>query len=269
MQMNSFDPYISVTDITSAEQVQQLLKVVKSDTAHKTRHLLGVGVMMSYKTLHGLPTKWANAFPPKEVIANIFLDDPFVCNVLHYADYDNVTTIEDYREAISWGGKHLNAIQLDMVWPDINDIRQAFKRYTTIRHKIILQVGARAMEEAGNDPDIVAEKLVEYYQANCLDAVLFDKSMGQGKGMDAELLITYCKALRKRLSDKCVGMIAAGGLGPTTINLLNPFKREGLHTDISICAQVRLRPSRNALDPIDIGMTIDYWKEAKRFFSGA
>ena len=44
--------------------------------------------MMSWKSLHGLPSKWTNAFPTNEQVADIFVAERDVYNVLHYADYD-------------------------------------------------------------------------------------------------------------------------------------------------------------------------------------
>ena len=64
------NPYISITDFTHADQVRRMLGVLNAEC---TDRLLGVGVMMSYKTLNGLETKWSKAFPPKEKIREIFL----------------------------------------------------------------------------------------------------------------------------------------------------------------------------------------------------
>jgi len=262
-------PYIGITDFTSPEQVPKVLSVHQERVMDpKMDHVLGVGVMMSYKTLHELPTKWTLAFPPKERIADIFIDHEDVYNVLHYADYENATSSACLKTAIGYGGPNLNALQLDMPWPDIGMIKSALrpKRGKRVDLKIILQVGARAMEEMGNNLENVVERILEYYIEGCLDYVLLDKSGGKGLGMDSELLLAYHKEIRKYAPRSDLGIVVAGGLGPTSIHLLNPFRREGLINDLSIDAQGKLRPSGNALDPIDWDMAADYFAEATKFF---
>ena len=44
-------------------------------------------------------------------------------------------------------------------------------------------------------------------------------------------------------------IVAAGGLGPETMHLVDPIVKE--FPDVSIDAQGRLRPSESALDPVD------------------
>ena len=52
------------------------------------------------------------------------------------------------------------------------------------------------------------------------------------------------------------GIVVAGGLGPRTLHLIEPIIEE--FPDISIDAQGQLRPSHNALDPIDWDMAGEY-----------
>ncbi len=265
-------PYIGITDFTSAEQVRRILRIPYDKVMDpKMDHVLGVGVMMSYKTLRGLPTRWANAFPPKETIAGIFIDSPGVYNVLHYADYDNVSTAGEFAEVVECGGPNLNAIQLDMVWPDLHQVRSGFTSCLAWPSslKIILQVGSQAMEAVGNDPERIAERLVPYVEANCAQYVLLDKSGGQGKGMDAELLLSYHRAIRKRFSRDELKIVVAGGLGPDTLRLLKPFWRDETHLDISIDAQGKLRSSGSALDPIEWDLAALYYERAVRLFGGS
>lgn len=257
-------PYIGITDFTSPDQVHRVLRV-PTDRVLDTKmdHILGVGVMMSHKTLRGLPTKWAAAFPPKESVADIFIDDWGVFNVLHYADYEDVTTPDDLREVIALGGPNLDAIQLDMIWPRVDLIRAGFGSHN--RPKIILQVGAKAMDAKDCDPGRIVQSLWEYHLANCLDYVLLDRSMGKGMGMNANLLLTLYRAIREVFSQKQLQVVVAGGLGPTTMSLLQPF-REARVWDISIDAQGKLRPSGNALDPVDWTMAEEYYAQACGFF---
>jgi hypothetical protein len=78
--------------------------------------------------------------------------------------------------------------------------------------------------------------------------------MGKGKGMDAEWLLPFAHAIKKRFPEMGIG--AAGGLGPETMHLVEPLVED--FPDLSIDAQGRLRPSGSALDPIDWNIAEQY-----------
>ena len=252
-------PYIGICDFTAPEQAHRLLQLIP----HGFSHDLMVGVMMSYKTLNNLPTKWARVFPAKKNIRSIFVDDPRVLNTIHYADY--ATGVDADRQLAYtlakveiYGGACLGAIQLDMIWPDPDELKK-FREHCNI--PIILQVGANAMRECGDDPIATCERLKTY--GTTINAVLFDKSMGRGVGMDAALLAKYAGVL----SFDCphLAPAVAGGVGPSSMDLVAPPIRA--FPDLSIDAQGRLRKSGNMKDPIDWSMAEDYFTQAVALFS--
>ena len=196
---------------------------------------------------------------PKENIAEIFSSDQ-TYNCLHYADYDNKTDFRTLSQAIFYGGTYIHALQLDMIWPDPGMIASGV--HTSRRHiEVILQIGKNALQEAGNNPRVVVEKVSDY--EGVIDRVLLDKSMGKGIGMDAYGLIPFIRAIRKRFPK--LGIVAAGGLGPKTTYLAEPLVKE--FPDLSIDAQSKLRPSQNALDPINWDMAENYLIEALELFA--
>jgi hypothetical protein len=221
---------------------------------------LAVGVMMSRKTLMNEPTKWANVYPKKTQLAEIFLPDSKLFNVLHYADYDRKSTSREFLKAVSYAGKYLHAMQFDMIWPQTQSLMILKESAPDLA--MILQVGADSMKQCDDDPEQVAERLVPYRAISCLDYVLLDKSMGKGVGMDANLLLTYIRAIKNRLPS--VAIVVAGGLGPNTMGLVSPIRAE--YPDVSIDAQGQLRPSKSALDPIDWKMAAEYLVQAGNRF---
>ncbi|MBI5733118.1 hypothetical protein HY967_04160 [Candidatus Jorgensenbacteria bacterium] len=245
------DPYIGITDFMDFGQVKDMSKVFSEYLSKGSRRKLHVGVMMSYKTLHDLPTKWQSAFPSKDTIAGIFSShDTYNC--LHYADYDSDPEFsKSLARAISYGGIGIHAIQLDMIWPDpdqvVNGIYVSRKQI-----EVILQIGKNALEEVGNDPQRVVERLGDY--KGVIHRVLLDKSMGRGLGMNAVGLIPFVEAIKE--SFPMLGIGVAGGLGPKTMDLVKPLAER--FSDLSIDAQGQLRPSGNALDPIDWSMAANY-----------
>ena len=248
-------PYIGIVDFSSFEQVQNMLRVFNSHLPEGSNRKLHIGLMMSYKTLNELPTKWLNVFPPKEAIANIFASDE-TYNCLHYADYDNDTELwKSLARAIAYGGTGIHALQLDMVWPDpaqvANGVHASRKQI-----EVILQVGKNALAEVNDDPQAVVERLKEY--DGVIHRVLLDKSMGHGIGMDAQVLLPFARAINKSLPS--IGLGAAGGLGPKTVSRILPLMEEMPY--ISFDAQAQLRPSGNALDSIDWDYAEEYLIQA-------
>ncbi len=142
-----------------------------------------------------------------------------------------------------------------MVWPDSGHVASVV--HTSHKQlEVILQVGKNAIEQAKNDPQEVVERLRDY--EGVAQHVLLDKSMGRGLGMDAVGLIPFARAIKEAFPD--LGIVAAGGLGPESIGLVEPLYRE--FPDLSIDAQGKLRPSGSALDPINWDMAETYLVKA-------
>lgn len=253
--------YIGITDFMTCGQVRSMRYELDRTGC---RHLLGVGVMMSYKTLHGIPTKWSDAFPKNESIKDIFVPDSGLLNVLHYADYEGKTLIGDLVNALTFAGEHVHAFQLDMIWPDVAMLA-ALKQIAAgrgINLKFILQVNAPALEACENDADSLLWRLAGYRERHCVDYALFDLSSGQGKAMDAHMLAKFVTATYSRFPN--LGIAVAGGLGPSSMHLAEPVIQT--LPSVSIDAQSRLRPSGNALDPVDWDMAAVYLRRAAALY---
>lgn len=246
-------PYIGICDFENRNQVDAMEQVFWKHLPLGVDCVLHVGLMMSYKTLHDLPSKWSDVFPKKENIKNILSSNSdLVYNCLHYADYDNYPLLgTTLYKALSYGGENLHALQLDMPWPSAKEIERALKLYEK-PIEIILQVGKKAMDEVGNTPKSVVAHLRDY--DGLIQRVLLDKSMGKGLGMDAKALLPFADAISENFPE--IGLVAAGGLGPHSLHLVEPLFCK--YRNISWDAQGRLRPSGNSLDPID-------WKLAEEY----
>ncbi len=250
-------PYIGITDFTERYQVLDMSQVLSALLLDESECLLHVGVMMSYKTLNNIPSRWQTVFPPKERIADIFSSKE-VYNCLHYADYDGIALRENLARAISFGGDGICAVQLDMVWPDSDEIARGV-RDSHKQVEIILQIGKNAFEAVGDTPKGVVRRLGEY--EGFIHRVLLDKSMGRGIGMDAQALVPFVLEIREHFP--MLGIGVAGGLCAQTIRVIEPLIK--VLPDLSIDAQGKLRPSGSALDPIDWGMAGMYLTEATHF----
>ena len=247
--------YISITDFETVGQVAAMLGVLTlADHEVPQKTLLGVGVMMSYKTLYGLPTKWADVFPPAKRLGEIFQPFNGVLNTLHYADYKEVDTPRALEVATAWAGPHMHALQFDMVWPSTDTLREYRERHPEI--EVILQVSTSALDQVDNKMSKLLVRLARY--GDSIDYVLLDKSMGRGLGMDAKELLPLARAIANTFPH--LGLVVAGGLGPDTMHLVQPLIEE--FPDISLDAQSKLRDSGNALDRINWDRAGNYLRSA-------
>jgi hypothetical protein len=251
--------YIGITDFAEREQIVRMSRHIRDFRAIGLPHVLMVGVMISYKTLKDIPSDWTPIWVPKSEADGLFLDLDNVFNAFHYADYEGVTDVEDLCSVALYGGPNMHALQLDMIWPEPQLVSEFRGRFPHIQ--VVLQVGAQALAQIGDDPAELVSRLKQY--GATIDHVLLDKSMGRGKGMDAQVLLPFVQAIAD--SDLNVGLAVAGGLGPSSLHLVEPLIEK--FPDISIDAQGQLRPSGDSHDPIDWTMAAEYLTGAIDMYS--
>ena len=247
-------PYIGVTGFDHVSQVKKikaLLKGHNKGATHKRR--LHVGVMASRGTIQDNPESWARGFPSSERLGGI-LSLSGVMNCLHYVSHSSLGELDlgkNLTRAVECAGYMIDALQLDLVWPDPDDI--AFVAHASRKPlEIILQLGGKALAECGENPGDLVDRLQDYQQV--IHYVLLDWSMGKGIGMSAGKMAPFIRAIREASPE--LGIVIAGGLGPNTMHLAEPLFQEfsGLSTD----AAGRLRRSGIEIDPLDLTLTEGY-----------
>lgn len=251
--------YVSITDFSSPRQVVQMLSILYASRI--TKALLGVGAMMSRATLNELPSEWTKVFMPKERIAEVFIWNNRVFNTLHYADYEKLDLLENMEKATLWCGRNLNAIQLDMAWPDLAIVKAYRSRHPDI--KVILQVSGIALDCVDSDPEELVGRLTLY--GDSIDYCLLDKSMGRGLALDAKTLLPFARTITDKLPR--LGIVVAGGLEPETVHLAEPIVRE--IPGVSLDAQSKLRKSGSAKDPIDWPLAEDFLRKSLGLLASA
>ncbi len=219
--------YTGVCDVVSPEDVKAMLAELRSSRADSERRLM-VGVMTHPVVVNPdvqVPDKVRTAiqseFPSVEEMSRGFIDDPDVMNTIHYADLygpdgpwkagEAPDVLKNLELCVEHGGPNLDAIQLDMVWPDPDALLQFRRKHPDI--EIVLQLGKFSFGEDGTiDPATVTERLSKYGKS--VDHVLLDLSMGKGRQMTDEDVASL-KKLMWAIQDKTpdIGLAIAGGLG--------------------------------------------------------
>ncbi len=256
--LSSRTPYIGVTDVPSFSRASDLYHHFLGSLRSGVHRSFHVGVMTSRKILLGEPTRWAAVYPQKEILAGI-LSHPLTYNCVHYADYDDLGVDEHLDATLScvadYAGARLDAIQLDMIWPNPH----LLARFKGVREcELILQIGRKALDIVGDNATQLCARLRSY--EGIVERLLLDMSGGEGREMQSERLLPYLRLIRDQLPDFSLGV--AGGLGPYSLHLLEPILPE--FPNISIDAQGQLRNSGNAMDPIDWWRAEKYLTEALR-----
>ncbi len=245
------DRYSGVCDVFSPEQARAMADELRLNRKNPDRKIM-VGVMTHPIVLNpDLPVppkvreEVSKEFPTTEEMANGFTDDPDVLNTIHYADLygpngpweakESPDILKNLELCVQYGGKNLHAIQLDVTWPDPDEMSKFKERNPNI--VIILQLGKFAIRAVDGDPQEVVNRLREY--GDSIDFALIDMSMGKGKGMDAGELLPLLRLIHSKLP--YLGLAVAGGLGPDSVNLLEPIAKE--FPGIAIDAQGRLKPA--------------------------
>lgn len=246
-------PYIGITDFETPEQVNQMI-VVFDEAQEKypssiLRKLM-IGVMISYKTLNNIESRWSDIWVKKELIKFLFVKHTSVYNALHYADYEGDTNLKHLLRATEYGGENIQSLQLDMIWPSVEMLAEFKKERPAI--ELILQVGKPAFKKINDDPAWLVRKLKEY--EGIIEFVLLDKSMGQGKAMNADELLIYFKAIVS--SGLNMGLAGAGGLGPKTVRIAQPLF--DYHKSMSVDAQTGLKTNHNLEEPTNWSMATNY-----------
>ncbi len=231
--------YVGITGFMSKNEIQSVLDSMPQDS----NRLLMVGVLASLKTLRGEKTKWPNRYPGVGRISEIFVRNRRALNLIHYNTKEPESLAEQLVEMTKLGGENFEGFQLNLTWPS-HDAILAYHKVCGGKF-IVLQIGGKAMKKDGVTdylPKELAEK-VSWYE-HLVDYVLLDPSGGYGIPFDTGKARTYLDALKGYNLDLSLGV--AGGLSPTTLNLVEPLLAD--FPDLSWDAEGKLRDKEDNLD---------------------
>lgn len=229
--------YIGVTGFTTIEQVEAMTESLKGTFGM-------YGILMHPGTLAGIKHKdrWPNV---KEIPSLIQVMPKNSLRTLHWCD--NGYHHDVVLRALEACGGDCNAIQLNIVYPPINEVRELKERLGV---EVIFQIEAKMFES----PITMSEKLAPY--KGVADYVIIDASMGAGIKIDAEVSRNVAIALK----DLEIGIVFAGGLRGDRVREISELIRE---FNASIDAEGQLMES----GVLNIDKMVDYIKaglEVKR-----
>lgn len=245
-------PYIGITGFMSLGDALHVLDTVPANV----NRLVMVGVLASLKTMRGTQNKWPNRYPAMDKIADIFPAHPLALNLIHYNTKEKETLGDQLVAMTKFGGANMRGFQLNIAWPSL-DVLAEYKRAYPAK-QIVLQVGGHAFEMVNHSLEQLASRVAEY--DGVVEYVLLDPSGGYGKLFHPGRARDYILALKAQ--NLRMGIGVAGGLSPTTLDLVEPLARE--FPDISIDAEGRLRTQE---DHLDLNVANEYLRKALAMFN--
>jgi hypothetical protein len=142
--------------------------------------------------------------------------------------------------------------QLNIVWPDLDELTQWRETYP--HQRLVLQVSGSAYRQVGRSPQALCDKLQDYRQL--ATDILFDPSGGKGRRFSTEVARRVLTELQQAFGGE-LGIGVAGGLGPNTLDLIEPLLIAFPH--LSVDAEGRLRDKD---DNLDLGKAKSYLARA-------
>lgn len=167
------NPYIWVTWPTTVEEVDWVCKIFEENGFKMDwDHLPMVGILVSEKTFNWQPTE-NRRYPKFEDVPSLMSTTKGrVLSMIHY-NWPNNTTLSNQVEKVFeelYNSNLCRAIQLNIVWPNIEEVTKIKKQFPEM--KIVLQLSRKAMENLNNSE--IAKKVNEYWRN--IDYVLIDPS---------------------------------------------------------------------------------------------
>jgi hypothetical protein len=254
-------PYIGISGIMSRDEIRQIFSAIGFNDQRPT----AFGVLISAKTIRGIPNKYPNRYPSPERLRDVFARwNARDLLVLHYSADNDRTLSEDIGLAIQAIGRAPDGLQINMGnkhdgrSPNPNKVAAIASVYPHMR--IILQVASNQFSSSAE-----LWRHVREYAFSITD-VLFDGSCGNGMdyfakswnvdGVRADLL-------ELRSSFPHLGLGIAGGFSAYTLPQVADLLRD--IPDLSIDAEGRLRDEN---DHLDVKAAIEYATMANRLVQG-
>lgn len=240
-------PYVGITGFMSSQEITELVSRVP-EVLWGERQLM-VGVLVSTKTMNGVPNKWPGRYPKIEQFKDIFTDDPRCLNLLHFNTDQPDRLATDMTSLMEASGPNCHGFQLNVPWPQIDQLTEFRQTYPGAR--VVLQLGSKALDDVTWDPDGLFRKLREYRLAKAMTDVLFDPSGGFGIYSSVEKAMPLLDQIPCVTVSSAMGYGFAGGLRAERLHRLMPLVKR--HKRISLDAEGQLRspdndPGNNILD---------------------
>lgn len=232
-------PYVGISGVTNTPDARQLEKIFVANGLSSSERYSGmIGYLIDEDGLkNNLKDRRHITFKD---ITELLSSIQNVLVMIHYSteepDLASQVSALFEKDGI-YGNNICRSIQLNIHWPEINQIEKIMKIYPKM--KILLSVTPRAIKESTSSE--IAEKLAQY--DGLISYVLIDPSFGQGKELDTDKCLEIYNKIVDKNSELMIGF--AGGLGPENTKRIVKSLKESLKKPFCIDAESALRDKRS------------------------
>ncbi len=203
--MNS-KPYIGITGPVNISEVEAICKEFTDVGCNlNTSHIPMLGFLINYRTLRVKSTKnrrypFINCLP--ELLQKT---DGKVLTMVHYNSRERETLSKQIAQIFDdiYENKLCRAIQLNIVWPDITQVRKVKEQFLDMQ--IVFQLSHNAMKD--KTPKEIAKRTKKYEDS--LSYALIDPSGGRGIPFNLNSSVEIYSELREKCPYLTIGF--AGG----------------------------------------------------------
>lgn len=250
-------PYVGVTGPVNVTETQNICRAFsEAGYSLNGNYLPMLGFLASEKTLRGQSTL-NRRYPPINSLSSLLqATDGKVFTMIHYNTKETnslANQVSQIFEGIYEEGL-CKAIQLNIVWPNISQIKKIKRKYPDM--KIVFQASQRAMD--GRNPLQIGEGIKCY--GDLLDYVLIDPSGGRGLPFNLESSVAVYSELKEKCPNLTIGF--AGGLtGQNVVYTTKELARKIGAKDFCIDTEGGLRDKLSPAygdDLLNLGKVNDY-----------
>ncbi len=199
-------PYVGITGPVNVQETKDICKEFsEADYSMAGPHIPMLGFLVSYKTLNGQPTP-NRRYPLVNTLPDLLqATDGEVLTMIHYnsKEMDSLSNQVAQIFAGIYEKDLCKAIQLNIVWPEINQVKKIKEQYPEMQ--IVFQASHKAME--GKSSNQIATGIKAY--GDSISYLLIDPSGGKGIPFDLELSVAIYSELKNQCPDLTIGF--AGG----------------------------------------------------------
>ncbi len=230
-------PYVGITGPVTVSETRDICREFSEAGYSMTSpHIPMLGFLVSYTTLNGKATK-NRRYPPINTLPDLLrATDNRVLTMIHY----NTPGVDSLSQQVArlFDGIYdyglCRSIQLNIVWPDIEQVRQIKEQHPEM--KIVFQASEKAM--GGKTSRQIANGIKAY--GDSISYVLIDPSGGKGLPFDLLSSVAVYSELKEQCPDLTIGF--AGGLSGENVaqKVKDIFQQFG-QSDFCIDAEGGLR----------------------------
>lgn len=230
-------PYVGITGPVNVQETKDICKEF-SDAGYSmvSSHIPMLGFLVSYDTLNGQKIQ-NRRYPPTNALPELFkATNGRVLTMVHYTSKELDTLSNQVAKIFDGVYKNglCRAIQLNIVWPDIEQVSKIKKQYPDMQ--IVLQVSHKAMD--GKTPNQITKRIRDY--GDLISYVLIDPSGGRGIPFNLKSSVAIYFEIKEKCPNLTIGF-AGGFNGENVVPRLKEILKQVENDKFCIDAEGGLR----------------------------